>query len=75
MERMGANEDYARWLLDDASIRAAARRQLKFGVPVLVIAMFAAAFAFGSPPSKSDNIPTSHHAPTIVPVYPTAMVG
>ena len=76
MEKVGAaNEDYARWLLNDAEIRASARRQLKFGLPVLVVTMLAAAFAFGNPPSSSSEVPNSHHLPRIAPVYPGSMIG
>ncbi len=76
MEKVSnASEDYARWLLDDAEIRVSARRQLKFGLPVLFATMFAAAFAFGNPSAPTNDAPHSHHAPKIVPVYPSSMVG
>ena len=70
-----ANEDYAQWLLNDAEIRASARRQLKFGLPVLVATMLAAAFAFGNPSISRPVQPASHHMPKIMPVYPSSMVG
>ena len=63
---------YARWLLEDAQIRAMARRQLSLGIPVVIAGAFVAVIAtFNSghaaapillPDPAPMSAPASHHA-------------
>ncbi len=59
-----AEDAYARQVLDDAQIRAMARRQLALSIPVAVAAAFVAiisTFSFGhaAPPSYDQRAPVS----------------
>jgi hypothetical protein len=69
-------ESYARWVLKDARIRAMARRQLAFGIPIVIAAIFVAVistFSFGravpTPPERQQapvGAPVPHHAVMLV---------
>lgn len=55
---------YARWVLEDAQIRAMARRQLALSVPIVVAGAFVviiSTFAFGhaAPPPDDQSAPIS----------------
>lgn len=59
-----ADDVYARWVLEDAQIRAMARRQLALSIPVVIAATFLAiisTFTFGhaAPPGYDQRAPAS----------------
>jgi len=64
-----AEDAYARWVLEDAQIRAMARRQLALSVPVAVAAAFVAiisTFTFGHAASPNSD----QRAPVSAPASP-----
>jgi len=59
-----ADDVYARWVLEDAQIRAMARRQLALSIPVVIAAAFVAiisTFTFGhaASPGYDQGAPVS----------------
>ena len=75
-----ADEDvdgmYARWMLEDAQVRAMARRQLSLSIPVVIAGAFVAvisSFNLGraapppfAPPRAPVSAPAAHHAVVLV---------
>ena len=67
---------YARWMLEDAQVRAMARRQLSLSVPIVIAGAFAAvilSFNFGhaapppsAPPASPVSAPSPHRVVVLV---------
>jgi hypothetical protein len=70
------DEMHARWVLEDAQVRAMARRQLSHSAPIVIAGAFVAVistFSFGrsalpsSPPQHAPiSAPASHHVSVLV---------
>lgn len=63
-QRQYTEDVYARWVLEDAQIRAMARRQLALSIPIAVAGAFVAiisTFTFGhaAPPNDDQRAPLS----------------